>query len=232
MRSPLHPVDLLTQVAERLGADCDRVVFVGGTTVSLLVADPAIAAARVTDDVDCVVHVDKLSEYYDFVHRLERAGFAPDPNGPICRYEIGELKVDVMPNQPGVLGFTNRWYREGMGHAVEVRLPGGVAVRILTAPFFIASKLEAFRGRGEDDYWASHDLEDIITVIDGRPTIVDEVRTSNSKDLKDFLSKQMVALTENSKFLEALPGHLAPDAASQARKPIVLSRMQEIAQIR
>ncbi len=229
MSTQIQPVDLLAQVAERLGADCDRVVFVGGTTVSLLVADPAIAATRVTDDVDCIVHVEKLSEYYDFVHRLERTGFSPDINGPICRYEIGGLKVDIMPTQPGVLGFSNRWYREGLENAVEVQLPNGAVVRILTAPFFIASKLEAFRGRGEEDYWASHDLEDMITVIDGRPAIVDEVRASKSQDLKKYLAEQMAVLIANEKFLEALPGHLAPDAASQARKQIVLSRMQQIA---
>ena len=229
MSTPIQPVDLLAEVAERLGADCDRVVFVGGTTVSLLVADPAIAATRVTDDVDCIVHVEKLSEYYNFVQRLERSGFSPDPNGPICRYKIAGLTVDIMPTHPSVLGFTNRWYPEGVENAVEVQLPSGAVVRILTAPFFIASKVEAFRGRGEDDYWSSHDLEDLITVIDGRPMIADEVRASSSHELKKYLAEQMVLLTSSEKFLEALPGHLAPDAASQARKHIVLSRMQAIA---
>jgi predicted nucleotidyltransferase len=230
LKASLKPIDLLMRVAERLGPDCDRVVFIGGTTVSLLVVDPAIAATRVTDDVDCIVQVEKLSEYYDFVHHLENSGFSPDQNGPICRYNIGGLKVDIMPTQPEVIGFANRWYQEGLENAVEVPIPSGAVIRILAAPYFIASKLEAFRDRGKNDYWASHDLEDIITVIDGRPAIVEEIRALNSQELKMYLSEQMEVLLASEKFLEALPGHLAPDSASQARRQIVLSRIREIAQ--
>ena len=40
---------------------------------------------------------------------------------------------------------------------------------MVTAPYFMATKIEAFYGRGGDDFLGSHDMEDIITVIDGRP---------------------------------------------------------------
>lgn len=39
---------------------------------------------------------------------------------------------------------------------------------------FIATKLEAFADRGGGDFLASHDLEDITTVTDGRPELTDE----------------------------------------------------------
>lgn len=41
----------------------------------------------------------------------------------------------------------------------------------------IATKIEAFKGRGRGDFFASHDLEDLIFVMDGRSTIVEEVQT-------------------------------------------------------
>lgn len=42
------------------------------------------------------------------------------------------------------------------------------------APYFCATKLEAFGGRGKNDYLASHDLEDLITVVDGRPELLED----------------------------------------------------------
>jgi hypothetical protein len=44
----------------------------------------------------------------------------------------------------------------------------------------VATKLEAFLKRGGGDYIASHDLEDIVTVVDGSqgrlPVIYDRLR--------------------------------------------------------
>jgi len=39
----------------------------------------------------------------------------------------------------------------------------------------VATKLEAFHGRGSSDVTASHDLEDILTVVDDRPELVSEI---------------------------------------------------------
>jgi len=38
--------------------------------------------------------------------------------------------------------------------------------------------MEAFRGRGNVDYQASHDLEDFVAVIEGRENVVQEVAES------------------------------------------------------
>jgi hypothetical protein len=43
---------------------------------------------------------------------------------------------------------------------------------MITAPYFLACKLAAFRSRGEGDYLMSHDMEDIVAVLDGRPEVV------------------------------------------------------------
>lgn len=96
--------------------------------------------------------------------------------------------------------------------------------------YFLATKIEAFGGRGSGDYMASHDIEDIIAVLDGRPEIVTEIRNS-SDDLKMFLAETFGLLLTNSEFLDAIPGHLPPDRASQARLPQIIKRLEEIAGI-
>ena len=91
-------------------------------------------------------------------------------------------------------------------------------------------KIDAFKGRGGGDYMASHDMEDIITILDGRPEIVSEIRSA-SDDLKDFLSRTFRILLINDEFLDSIPGHLSPDRASQTRLPLLIKRLQEIAEM-
>lgn len=70
-----------------------------------------------------------------------------------------------MPLDEKILGFSNRWYRAAMDAAVTRELPGGLSVRVVTAPYFLATKIEAFHGRGTGDFAVSHDLEDLINWI-------------------------------------------------------------------
>ena len=73
----------------------------------------------------------------------------------------------------------------------------------------------------------SHDLEDIITIVDGRPELVKEIAAS-PKDLREYLGAEFRSLLATPAFRDALPGHLLPDPASQQRITIVLSRIQQI----
>src|SRR6056297_2848087 len=88
----------------------DDVVFVGGATVPMLLSDPAALPPRVTADVDIVVDVVGRARFYDIEARLREAGHAPDPTGPICRWGVAGVPVDLMPTDPAILGFSNRWY--------------------------------------------------------------------------------------------------------------------------
>jgi hypothetical protein len=100
---------------------------------------------------------------------------------------------------------------------------------VVTALYFLATKIEAFEGRGEGNFLASHDIEDMIAVIDGRKEVVDEVKNSPD-DLKSFLSAKFSDLLKNEMFLESLPGHLLPDTASQARLPLIINRIETMVQ--
>jgi len=87
-----------------------------------------------------------------------------------------------------ILGFSNRWYADALRTAAEVHLRGGL-ICVLSPPYFLGTKIEAFRGRGRGDYFASHDLEDFITVMDGRTSLFDEVEAA-SAICADLLEKR------------------------------------------
>jgi hypothetical protein len=53
----------------------------------------------------------------------------------------------------------------------------------------------------------------------------------SKEGIKRYLAEQFRQLLENDEFLDALPGHLPPDEASQQRLPIVEDRMRQIADI-
>jgi hypothetical protein len=130
-----------------------------------------------------------------------------------------------MPPEGNVLGFSNRWYLHAVATAVVVELPGlpndeSVTIRLVTAPSFVATKLEAFAGRGEGDYAGSHDVEDIVVLADGRSALVDEVE-HEPLEFRTYIAEQLSWHLAHG-LEDAVAGHLAGDEASQARLPIVL----------
>ena len=170
-------VAMLEGVARSLGPElCAQFVFVGGAAAGLLITDLAMPAIRRTDDVDIVTNAEALADYYRFEDQLRDLGFVQDqsPDAPVCRWRVDGVLVDLMPMKEEILGFANRWYRMGMATAQTLKLPSGVPIRVLRAPEFIATKLEAFYGRGDGDFLFSHDMGDIISVVDGRASLLNE----------------------------------------------------------
>ena len=179
-------------------------------------------------DVDVIVEAASHMEFTALEAQLRRLGFQqPQEEGaPVCRWMSGNLLLDFMPTDPAILGFSNRWYRAAVEDAQPVHI-GDRDIRLITAPYFLATKMEALHSRGKDDYRMSRDLEDIITVIDGRAEIVQEVHLSEA-GVRRYLSDEFRSLLSSRDFLEALPGHLLPDAASQERATLVLGRMRDM----
>jgi predicted nucleotidyltransferase len=227
-------VVLLEHVAQRLDAALrDELVFVGGAVAGLLITDPAHPAIRPTRDVDLIVRVVTRRDYYGVEQRLSALGFTRDlsAEAPICRWRIdGTVIVDVMPTLDEILGFANRWYPLALDTALSIHLPSGTPIRLIAPPAFLATKLEAFAGRGAGDYLFSHDLGDAISLIDGRVSLVDECRAADV-DLRAYLADCWRALLDTPAFIEALPGHLPGDAASQERLPDLIGVLEMLASL-
>ena len=221
---------MIRHVAEHLGDLCEQVVFLGGAVTELLLTDTAAAQVRFTEDVDVVVSVGSYAEYARLEEALRVRGFT-NARDVICRWNIDGVVVDVMPTDELILGFGNRWYAAAMEAAVKYPISTGFAIRLVTAPFFVATKLEAFGHPsrvGHGDYVLSRDMVDIITVVDGRPELVAEVGESGI-ELREFLSQTFQMMLLDDDFREALMTHLKPDDASQQRLPLIVQRLEKIA---
>src|SRR6476646_1390015 len=151
-----HPgmsIAMLERAAGELAPFLDEVAFVGGATVALWITDPAAPEPRPTKDVDLVVEVASRLAWHNFEDRLRAHGLRNDSSSQmICRWIAGidddELLVDVMPTDASILGFENRWQRPALDHAQTVELPSGQAIRAITPPYLVVTKMEAWNGRG------------------------------------------------------------------------------------
>ena len=221
---------MIRQVAERLGPLRPKVVFLGGSAAGFHITDSAEPEIRTTRDVDIIVEAASIVAYHGLEKTLIELGFFQkiQEDDPICRWYIDDVIVDFMPTDENILGFSNRWYLPAIKNSVTIELEPDFEIRLVTAPFFLATKLEAFFGRGKGDYLVSHDLEDIINLINGRVEIVEEIKNSEA-DLKEFIANTFQEFLDEELFLEALPGHLLPDQASQARLSIILERIKKVA---
>lgn len=212
MRRDDPNLEYLMVVAGALGDLCNEIVFVGGSVAGLLLTDPAAEGIRATKDVDGIVEATNLGQYYQVEERLPALGFTRDAGSEvICRWRHTSTGVlfDLMPIDPAILGFSNPWHPEAIGTATRVQLSDRVEIRVISGPAFVATKLQAFISRGGGDFLASHDLEDILNVVDGRPSIVDELWIA-SDALQTFVREQFKTLLSQPNFeditlLERLP---------------------------
>jgi hypothetical protein len=231
--------ELLERGARALGPLTEQVAFVGGATIILWITDPGAPPPRPTKDVDVVIEVTSPAAFHDFQARLRARGFREDiDSGVICRWRfdaddgLDELVLDAMPAAGGLLGFENRWQSAAVPHAARRTLPSGTAIRAITPPYLVATKLAAFRGRGANDHLGSHDLEDIIMLTDGREALVAEVAAAPA-DVRAFVAEQLTALLDQPRFVDAIFGFLPGDSFGQARaNAIVLPRLRAIAECR
>jgi predicted nucleotidyltransferase len=201
------------------------VVFVGGATVSLYSTRPE-TETRPTDDVDVVIELLHYRDYALLEEKLRSKGFVNDVQSHvICRYIIHGITVDVMPTSENVLGFKNRWYPEAFAHAVSINLGEGLSVRIFPAPYFLATKLEAFVDRGENEGRFSTDFEDIVHVLNNRLTIWEEIKDAD-ESVKQYLKNEFQKLLDQKYIDEWIAAHLEHN--EQNRVGFIIGSMSEL----
>jgi len=225
-------LDDLVLVSRRLEPLGVKFAFTGGAVVSFLLDNPTLPLPRQTTDVDAIVAVITRIQYTDFEERLRReAGFQNDTTegAPLCRFIVEGVEVDVMPMRDPTGTFSDRWFEYALQTAA-MRTLNGVSVWTVSASCFLATKLTAFKNRGLGDFLGSHDLEDIVTVVDGRGTLYDEL-AEEREDLRTFVGVCIAGFLNSQQFLDALPGLLPPDIASQARLSLVTERLMLIASL-
>jgi predicted nucleotidyltransferase len=184
-----HNYELIEFVADGLGAAfLTEIAFVGGCTTAMLVTDTAVLDdIRFTDDVDLVIELAGISAWQHLIERLATKDFKITGEDEVnCRFRFNDVVVDVMPSDSAVLGYANRWFVEGLARADKFALPSGTVIQIFKPTYFLATKLEAFSGRGGGDPYHK-DVEDILILIDGRTELLEEVRQAEP-ELKEFIT--------------------------------------------
>lgn len=224
---------MVSKVAEALGPDLrEQVAFVGGCTTSFLLTDEfVLEQVRHTEDVDLIVHVMGYPGFYALQRALRAKGFndmPPDPeeSAPVCAMKLGDLRVDFMPDDPQVLGFSNRWYGDALKTAMSYKLSDDLSIRLVNPPYFLATKLEAYKGRGKGDTLSSHDIEDLLTLIDGRESLINEVKAA-PEELRGYLAEEFRQLLQDPNFEYAVNSQAGGNAE---REQILFERIETLTQ--
>ncbi len=228
---PNTNIIMLQTVANGLGVLKDEMVFVGGAIAELYADNPAASEIRPTIDVDCVIEISSRLQFARMEENLRARGFKNDTSkgAPICRWIYKGIKVDVMPTDSSVLGFSNRWYEEGIETKISKTLPDGTEVFVFPPEYYLAAKFEAHNARGGNDLRQSHDFEDIIYILDNCSYILDNIIVSNPS-VKMYLKKECQRLLENSNITEGIESAL-PYGSGEESGDILGMLIREIAEI-
>jgi len=222
--------DRLIAVAQRLGPLIDDVVFVGGTVTGLLIHAPA---PRLTKDVDLVAPVDSAVAYENDVARVLRAhGWSEDDSedAPRCRWRHKDAGIaDVMSRVDAGFGFSNPWYPGAVANAEPVTLTPDLTVKVVSVPYFLATKIQAFLGRGNGEFDFSHDIEDILTVAAGAYDLVAKVDASDLA-VRSFLVDTLARWTHpTGPLTRSARAHFPGTPAGATDASRTLSLLREIA---
>ena len=217
---------MLEEVAQALGEELrSQVAFVGGCTTVLLITDEYTQESiRGTDDVDLVIQLSSTGEWYRLEERLKSKGFKNTGQDTVtCRLRLGALKVDFMPTDEKVLGFSNAWFVGGLANAINHQLPNGTWIKVFAAPWFLAAKLQAYQGRGHGDVLMSNDIEDIVALLDGREELLEETKPAPAA-LRRFVSEQLAALLSFTAFHDVIQS----TAQNAERESLIHERINKL----
>jgi predicted nucleotidyltransferase len=203
----------IKSVSDALQELNQQVVFVGGATVGLYSDRRQTIVPRVTDDVDAIIEVLGYGAHADFEEKLRAKGFADDSTSHVrCRYRLDnadeQIIVDIMPTTDLAMGFENRWYPEGFKEAIVFGIDEDTTIKILSPPYFVATKMEAFKHRGYSDPRQSQDFEDIVFIFENRRTIWNELGSVNTS-LGAYLKSELSKLIESSNIHEWIDCHVS-----------------------
>lgn len=131
--------------------------------------------------------LEELKEEMVFIGGAVALLYADDP---------AATDIRATPMEEKILGFSNRWYNEGIENKTRITLPDKTEIYIFSPEYYLASKFEAHNGRGGEDLRQSHDFEDIIYLLDNCTNVL-EIVIDASGNVKDYLKKQCKALLNN-----------------------------------
>jgi hypothetical protein len=111
-----------------------------------------------------------------------------------------------MPTKPQILGFSeSKWFDEGFKTAIPYAISDSETISVFDTLHLLAAKIEAFQERGKEDLFASRDVEDIATILDGNTRVWNEL--ASGTPVARFVNKWLRAL-DDAEAADALAGHV------------------------
>ncbi|WNJ21378.1 nucleotidyl transferase AbiEii/AbiGii toxin family protein [Pontibacter sp. G13] len=225
---PAKSIEHIQQVAASLGNLRSKMVFIGGSVLDLYVTDEAAPENRPTGDIDCVVSVDTLADFFPVTHQLEEKGFrkVSEAEHPAYSWLLNDILIHLIPRVTLSAGFSSYWYSEGVYHAQPIKLANGHEIKVFPVAFYIASKIEAFLQRGGGDFRSSEDFEDIVYVMDNRPSIAEDIHGS-FYEVRGYIQKKFSKFLSDPELEEGVYCVLPPTSDPSSVEKI-MSIMQEV----
>lgn len=215
---------MIATVANALGDDLlQRMAFVGGCTTGFFITDDfSRQQIRYTNDIDIIVHVLGLHGWAQLQEQLRKRGFIEKMQEEvICAMYLADLRVDFMPDNEKTLGFSNCWYATALQNVQWYQLNEHLKIPLVQPVYFIATKLEAYLGRGKNDPLASRDIEDIMNLFDGREKLVGEIAKATS-ELRQYIATQLNALLKPPSFEYVVQS----TAKDREREALIFERLE------
>lgn len=226
MKNTTINLGIVKQVAKALGELNENAVYVGGAVVSLYADDPAADDVRPTKDVDISLEIASFSELEKLREKLVAKGFTQRAESTVnCRFWLGEIMVDVMSTKAVGWAPANEWFEPGFRN-IRINNIDGMTIRILSFPYFLATKFAAFLDRGIADARASKDFEDIVYLLDNRLGLSEEV-LSAPVEVRQYLWEQIQDILNKPQLKEAILAHLYPETQMQ-RLSIIEKKLKSV----
>lgn len=207
MKNTRINLKVISKVAKALGELNDRVVYVGGATVSLYINDPAAEDIRPTKDIDISLEILTLGELENIRIQLNKKKFYQTSDATVtCRFFYDDITVDVMSTNAVGWAPADRWFAPGFKH-VEIREVEGQQIRILPLAYFMATKFSAFHDRGARDPRTSKDFEDITYILDNQIDLIEQIINS-PVDVRQYLKSEFENILKDSSLQEAIMSNL------------------------
>ena len=222
-------LEMLRRVAARIGKLRERVMFLGGTILPLLVPEPFAADIRVAKDCDLMFHADAKADLWAFEDELWDSGFKRESVGAVSKWRFEDCTVDVLTTEPETVDFNNHWAREAEREQQPRDLGGGLVINAIRSTHYLAVKIDAFRLRGLGNHQASKDIYDILLVLRGCPDLEADFRHHTSPELQAHLATELTAIAHLA--MEWRQRVTAPrpfDAFDRQWRPEAFERMRRL----
>lgn len=85
MKNTIINIEIIKKIASALGELNEKIIFVGGATISMYVNDPAADDVRPTKDIDLTVKVATYTELENIRVELNKKGFKQSSNFLPCK---------------------------------------------------------------------------------------------------------------------------------------------------